>query len=69
MKSIGDLGYVYQPWSDERRQAARKAAMIRIYGSEKRAAKAHALMARRDKLRERLDAVEAEINKYRSHMR
>jgi hypothetical protein len=42
VRSMGDPDYVYRPWSDERRQAARRNALIRRYGSERKAKAAHA---------------------------
>lgn len=72
MRRVGDPDFVYRPWSEERRRAAKKAAAIRIYGSAKKAEKARAkklqqLVKERDTLQRRLNIVKASINHYQRY--
>lgn len=70
MRPTNDPGYVYRPWSEERRQRASESATIRIYGSldkakKMRVKKLRALIRRRVKLANELGIVRTRIKQLR----
>lgn len=70
---IGHPDYVYKPWSTERRQAARDAAAIRLYGGVTKARRARsrqlqALLVKRSKLTLELGKVRARIQQLQEQL-